>query len=402
MLRSRRASSATSIRTTGRLCHDTPLTSEEHVVEPEATVLLVDHNDADRARFRSILSHGGYAVFETSRGEDVVLKARDVRPHLIVLDAALPDLDVTAACQAIRCDGAIAGTPVLILTVGHDDSGVLAGLNAGADDYTTKDSAPELILARVRRLVQYRKLSDLAVLDRQLVQVGRLLAGIVHEIRGPLSVIRGSAELLRLSLHDRDDDLQWVDSILRGSSLLQLRLEHLMAAVRPGPVHLQPVDVGSLLAEAVDLFTKGLPPNQRQVRVETRCGHLHEIHGDAGRLMQVLFDLLSNAHQAIAASGKEGGILLRTDSVHEGQTEWVRMEVLDEGPGIPDNYLRRIFEPFFTTREGGSGYGLYLASEIVRELGGRLTARNNPGGGACFTVLLPARSAVAGSASAGR
>ena len=366
-------------------------------MEPEATVLIVDSNEADRTRFRSILSQGGYAVYEATRGENVVSQARDVRPHLIILDAGL---DGGSVCQAIRGDGAIAGSPILILTAGHDDPGVLAGLKAGADDYATKDSVPELLLARVRRLVQYRKLADLAVLDRQLVQVGRLLAGIVHEIRGPLSVIRGSAELLRLGLHDREDELQWVDSILRGSSLLQLRLEHLMAAVRPGPARAQPVDVGSLLTEAVELFRKGQPPNKLVARVEVECPERHEIQGDAGKLMQVLFDLLSNAHQAISASGKEGGILLRTESVHEDQAEWVRVEVVDEGPGVPENHLRRIFEPFFTTRSGGSGYGLYLASEIVREMGGRLTARNNPSGGACFSLLLPARVVAEASSTA--
>jgi len=359
---------------------------------PEATILIVDQNEADRARFRLILSQGGYAVLEATGGDDVVRQARDVRPHLIILDLEA-GTDGAPVCQAIRGDGAIAGTPVLILTAGHDDLGVLAVLKAGADDYATKDSAPELILARVRRLVQYRKLADLAVLDRQLVQVGRLLAGIVHEIRGPLSVIRGSAELLRLGLHDREEDLQWVDSILRGSSLLQLRLEHLMAAVRPGPARVQPVDVGSLLNEAVELFKKGLPPNKLVARIEIDCPRSHEIQADAGKLMQVVFDLLSNAHQAILGAGKQGEILLRIDGVQEDQVDWVRVEVVDGGPGIPENHLRRIFEPFFTTRSGGSGYGLYLASEIVREMGGRLSARNNSTGGACFSILLPARAA---------
>lgn len=369
-------------------------------MEPEATVLIVDPNEADRARFRSILSQGGYAVFEATRDDDVVCQSRDVRPHLVVIDGGLSGLDGAALCQAIRADGAITGTPVLILTAGHDDPAVLAGLKAGADDYATKDSAPELILARVRRLVQYRKLADLAVLDRQLVQVGRLLAGIVHEIRGPLSVIRGSAELLRLGLHDREEDLQWVDSILRGSSLLQLRLEHLMAAVRPGSARAQPVDVGSLVNEAVELFRKGLPPNKLVASVEIDCPQRLEIQGDAGKLMQVLFDLLSNAHQAITASGKEGAILLKSETVHEDEAEWVCVEVVDGGPGIPENHLRRIFEPFFTTRSGGSGYGLYLASEIVREMGGRLSARNNPDGGACFSILLPARVLVGAPATA--
>ena len=100
----------------------------------------------------------------------------------------------------------MASIPVLMLTVRHDDTDVLKGLQAGADDYVAKDSAPELVLARVQRLVQYRQLVSHAMLNRQLVQVGRLLAGIIHEIRGPLSVIRGSAELLSLNRTPDDPD----------------------------------------------------------------------------------------------------------------------------------------------------------------------------------------------------
>jgi signal transduction histidine kinase len=70
----------------------------------------------------------------------------------------------------------------------------------------------------------------------------------------------------------------------------------------------------------------------------------------------------------------------------------VKIEVSDDGPGVPDVYLERIFEPFFSTKEEGSGYGLHLASEVLEEQGGRLTVRNNPEGGACFTIWLPAQA----------
>ncbi|WP_165063615.1 sensor histidine kinase [Paludisphaera rhizosphaerae] len=368
-------------------------------MEPEAAILVVDPVDFERATLRAILAGAGYTVHETAKLDDAVAEAGRVRPHLVILGRSLSQDAETALCRAIRAEASVSETPVLIMSAEHSDGAVLAGLDAGADDYVLYDSAPELILARVRRLIHYRKMAGLAMLDRQLVQIGRLLAGIVHEIRGPLSVIRGSAELLRLNVQNRPDDLQWVDSILRGSSLLQLRLEHLMGAVRSGPVQLQPVDVGSLLTETVDLFVHGLPPNQRQIAVKAHCGGSAQVQADAGRLMQVLFDLLTNAHQAIVASGKSGGVVVRTEEVFSDDGGWVKIDVIDDGPGIPDLYLQRIFEPFFTTRHGGTGYGLYLASEIVRDLGGRLEACNNEGGGACFSVLLPrldnARSTIA-------
>ena len=68
----------------------------------------------------------------------------------------------------------------------------------------------------------------------------------------------------------------------------------------------------------------------------------------------------------------------------------MKVEIVDDGPGIPEDHLERIFEPFFTTKAEGSGYGLYLAGEILREHAGRLTACNVPGGGACLAVWLPA------------
>ena len=145
-------------------------------------------------------SWGGPATKYTRlpRAEEAVEKAREVRPHIVILDVNLPDLNGFAVCRAIRADREIATVPVLMLTVRHDDSDVLAGLEAGADDYVAKDSAGEIILGRVRRLIQFRQMSTMAMLNQQLVQVGRLLAGIIHEIRGPLSVIRSSAELLML------------------------------------------------------------------------------------------------------------------------------------------------------------------------------------------------------------
>jgi len=361
-------------------------------VDFEATVLTVDPSDADRALLRDVLSRGGYSVHEACVTTEVIEAAKRIRPHLIVLGSNLGGVDETELCRAVRAESSIAGTPILILTSGQADSIVMAGLDAGADDYMLKDSAPELLLARAKRLIQYRRLAGLAILDRQLVQIGRLLAGIVHEIRGPLSVIRGSAELLRLTLQDRPDELQWVESILRGSSLLQLRLDHLMGAVRTGAAECRTVDLNSLLTEATDLFIKSLPRDHTRVKLEVDGGCPAHIKGDAGRIMQVVFDLLANAQQAVAAHGENGDIVLRTSGAHEEAGEWVKLEVVDNGPGIPDVHLRRIFEPFFTTREGGSGYGLYLASEITRELGGRITAANNPEGGACFTVWLPVNS----------
>jgi signal transduction histidine kinase len=356
-----------------------------------SAVLIVDDSPADRALFRTVLTRAGYAVHEVSRGGDATARAREVRPHAIVLDVNLPDLDGHSVCRALKADPETAGIPVLMLTVRDNDADVLAGLEAGADDYVAKDSAPEIVLARVRRLMQFRQLATVAVLNEHLIQVGRLLAGIVHEIRGPLSVIRGSAELMRLQLKPDDPNHQWVDPILRSTQLLQVRLEHLMAAVRGGPQVLEPINLPAIIRESADLFLKGTDPRGSRVTLETEFGDgVPDVLADAGRLIQVLLSLFGNAHEAMDGSGRGGGrLVVRTGVTSEGGRNWVTVEVCDDGPGIPEPYLERVFEPFFTTKEAGSGYGLYLASEVLKEQNGRLTARNLEGGGACLTVWLP-------------
>ena len=155
-------------------------------------VLIVDDSASDRALLRTILGRAGYTVYEVAKGGDAVQKAKEIRPHIVILDVNLPDLNGLAVCRAIRADVDVGSVPVLMLTVRDDDTDVLAGLEAGADDYVAKDSAGAIVLGRVRRLIQFRQMSSMAMLNQQLVQVGRLLAGIVHEIRGPLAVIRGT------------------------------------------------------------------------------------------------------------------------------------------------------------------------------------------------------------------
>ncbi|MBX6315115.1 MAG: response regulator [Isosphaeraceae bacterium] len=355
-----------------------------------SAVLIVDDSPMDRALFRTILNRAGYDVHEVSLGREVPSKVREFRPHVIILDVNLPDTDGHTVCRALRADPVCVGVPILMLTVRDNESDILAGLEAGADDYVAKDAAAEIFLARVRRLVRYRQMATTSVLNEQLAQVGRLLTGIVHEIRGPLSVIRGNAELLRMALGEDHPSRQWTDPILRSCQLLQARLEHLMAAVRSGPPILQELEVPPLVREAADLFRKGIDLRAGNIKIDLDLAEgLPPVRADAGRLMQVLLNLLSNAYEAILASRPEGRIVIRARRSQAEGREAVEVEVRDDGPGIPEVHLGRIFEPFFTTKEGGSGYGLYLASEILREHGGLLTACNDEQGGACFTIRLP-------------
>jgi signal transduction histidine kinase len=355
-----------------------------------AAVLIVDDSAADRFLLKTILARAGFEVHEVDGGRRALAKAREVRPHMIILDVNLPDMSGLDVCRSIRADHDLATVPVLMLTVRHDDKDVVHGLQAGADDYVVKDAPGEIIVGRVTRLIEFRQMAGMAMLNQQLAQIGRLLAGIVHEIRGPLSVIRGNAELLRFTIPPDDPNFQWLESILRNTHLLQHRMDHLMAAVRNRSASVEATDVCGVLQETTELFSKGFRPTGRRIEVDTSgIVPVPLVHVDSGRLMQVLLNLLNNAVEAINRSSTGNRIRVTTAVAEDEGNPWVQIKVSDNGPGIPPALIDRIFEPFFTTRQEGSGYGLYLASEIVKEQSGRLIAENNAEGGATFTIGLP-------------
>jgi signal transduction histidine kinase len=145
---------------------------------------------------------------------------------------------------------------------------------------------------------------------------------------------------------------------------------------------------------------KGLPPGDQPVRIEAQLeADVPKVRVDPGRLIQVLLNLLSNGREAIVRAHGTGRIVVRTGRVQADGRSWVAVDVRDDGPGVPEAYIDRIFEPFFTTREEGTGYGLYLAATILKEQSGRIRVRNNPEGGATFSIWLP--EAQPGAVAAG-
>ncbi len=163
-----------------------------------------------------------------------------------------------------------------------------------------------------------------------------------------------------------------------------------MAAVRNGSSEVQILDLSALILESIDLFVKGLPPGDQPVLIEAALDAIvPKVRVDPGRLMQVLLNLLSNGHEAIARANGRGRIVLSTGAAQAEGRSWVTIDVTDDGPGVPESYIDRVFEPFFTTREEGTGYGLYLAAAILKEQSGRIMVRNNPEAGATFSIWLP-------------
>ena len=249
---------------------------------------------------------------------------------------------------------------------------------------------------QAERAVTRRQLADLAAANDQLTRaqaglvaserlapVGRLAAGVAHEIGNPLSGVlgwlsvaqsrsSGDSELARY-LQEMEAEVRRIDGIVR--SLLDLG--------RPRRAQLGPVPVAEVVRTAARLVGSG--PEFREVTVDTQVDPGLVALADPGPLSQVVINLLINAAQAIGGQG-------RIEVLGAAEAGKVRIDVVDSGPGVPAELRERIFEPFFTTKSGGKGTGLGLAvsQHLMRVMSGDIAVGESPQGGGKFTVTLPA------------
>ncbi|HET6932697.1 MAG TPA: ATP-binding protein [Candidatus Acidoferrum sp.] len=233
-----------------------------------------------------------------------------------------------------------------------------------------------------RRLFQSRM-----VHTEKLVSLGQHVSGIVHELSNPLTTILGHAQRLlqreagagpaSRELRELLAEAERATGILR--QMLQLS----------GDTHgvREPVSLNELVDRTAGLMRATLSGSPARLIVEKEAS-VPAVNGHFGQLQQVLLNLLQNAQQAITQSGHGGMVGVRTGTTSSG---WARLEVWDDGPGIPGAIQARIFDPFFTTKPPGVGTGLGLAIVLgfVRQHGGTVNVLSPPKGGTRFLVELP-------------
>ena len=226
---------------------------------------------------------------------------------------------------------------------------------------------------------------------KKLSAVGELAASVAHEVNNMLTVVMGQAQLLLLGSLPQEAR-ERVQKLYGEASQATRVVQSLLHFARYQPASRRAVSLSDLLGRVLDLMHYRLRSNR--IRLSAELGAASQVEGDGPQLQQVFFNLIQNAQQAMSASRGGGTLTVRLRAVPDGEGEefkWVRVEIEDDGPGIPSEILDRIFDPFFTTKPAGegSGLGLSIAREIVAEHGGRIWVENRPEGGARFSVELP-------------
>ena len=223
--------------------------------------------------------------------------------------------------------------------------------------------------------------------ENKMVAVGQLSAGLAHEIRNPLGLIKNYSYILRdyandeMSEHSLDvieDSVQRIDSLIENL----LRFSRL-SNDQPALFNLE-----KLLQTIISLERKKL--DTQSITLTLNCTKDLSIRTREEAVKIAAFNLINNAVEAIAESEQtNGSITVTVQERFDGSRRSVELEIADNGPGISEENLEKIFNPFYTTKDTGTGLGLYIVNSEIEKIGGQITAASNPGEGARFLVRIP-------------
>lgn len=251
------------------------------------------------------------------------------------------------------------------------------------------DEMAQALQIRDAQLEQQR---EVLYRTEKMAALGRLAAGVGHELRNPLTVIDGRIRLLAMDVSKGPLASQTLSvhlaKLQEAKERMRRIMESLSAYSKPSKPQPTLLDVGQLLAAAREVVA--YDARRRDVEITVEVGEtLPQILGDRSQLMQVLINLATNAIEAMPATG--GQLTLRARAEGDGRDRPVRIDVSDTGPGIPPEALAKIWEAFYTTKPEGTGLGLSIVRGLIDEQpGATIEVESTPGHGTTFALTFPA------------
>ena len=278
--------------------------------------------------------------------------------RMLRLDAAVVVVEITARAQVDRRRGV-----VLVEAIFRDVT----------EQRRLKDRSRDLY----QQLLQAEKLAVL----------GQTISQVAHELNNPLATILSWGERLQEQTLDATSK-RGADAIVAATERATRIVRDLLTYAKPRPSTRAMIDLNHVVRETLELRADDQAANDIDVVTALASG-LPPVFADAHRIQQVLLNLMNNAEQAMVASHGRGSLVVRT--WHDASTNTVSVEVSDDGPGLAPELRTKIFDAFFTTKPvgEGTGLGLAVAYNIVKDHGGRIRVESEPGRGTSFVVELP-------------
>ena len=300
-------------------------------------------------------------------------------------------LAANPAARAVFGGGALAGKPFAAL---FSSLGLTLDQLPDQEWTTLKTGGKHLEVLQLplkdetsQRLILVRDRTELAGLEQELhrneklAAIGRMAAGVAHEIRNPLSALRGFAQFFSKKLAGRDPEELYARTMVQEADRLNRVITDLLFLARPRQLRFQAVNLPTLFQELDTLLAMDL--RGTNCRLDSQA-QTDAIQADRDALKQALINLIMNS---VAAMPETGGLIhLRAEATDNG----VWMRVMDNGKGMTEEERSHALEPFFTTRDHGTGLGLAIVHAIMREHGGDIDIKSTPGQGTTISLFFPA------------
>lgn len=357
--------------------------------EKKYTILVADDEEDLRGFLSSELARN-YKVIEASDGVEAISFVRQFEPDLVLLDYMMPDKNGMEVCREIRNDARLSHIPVIMLTARADEKIKLECLEAGASDFISKPFALGELSLRVKnqigmiafqrqlreknvelaKAMEQLKESEVQMLRQEkLSALGRMSAGIIHEINNPLNYVQAAHHML--GVHGRElkgETAEFFEDALKDAQEGVKRTEQIISDLRSftmtGPQPLGSVGLGDVIEAAQRFFGDQLK-KLGEVEIEVDSSLL--VRGDRGQLVQVFSNLFQNSIDAIeeknsGAPPHQGKITIHAHTtLGMNREKQIIVTFRDDGCGISPENRGKIFDPFFTNKDVGKGMGLGLS-----------------------------------------
>lgn len=239
-----------------------------------------------------------------------------------------------------------------------------------------------------RDLREIRDLQEEVRRSERLASLGTLASGVAHEIRNPLSSIKGFAQYFQEKFEEGSEDKSFASVMIQEVDRLNRVITQLLDLARPRELRLHPYPISRILEHPLKLIQPDL--EKKGIRIILGPMRQDKVHVDPDQITQALLNLFLNAMESMS----EGGDLLVKMVLNE-EKGGVEIWISDTGPGIAREKLQRIFDPFFSTKKKGTGLGLAITAKIIEAHRGEISVESEKGKGATFRIFLPVKEAGA-------
>jgi len=241
------------------------------------------------------------------------------------------------------------------------------------------------VVAVIRDVTEIKDLNEEVARHKRLAALGKLSAGIAHEIRNPLSSIRGLAQFVYNSFSKTDERKEDLNTIIQEVDRLNKLVVQVLDFAKLKKPNISRFSLKDLIRNVAELFRLEIKDKQIKFSLEL-TPDISQIQADEDQVRQILMNVIINAIQAIP---KKGEIKIKTEKALLKGEPAIKLIIEDSGVGIPEKDFTQIFDPFFSTKEKGSGLGLSIAYKLIEAHRGEIKVESKEGEGTKFVILLP-------------